>query len=59
MEVVHKQKETDAQRKERQDAEFEDKLARIRGAQVFSAEQIVIQGLNGCNSYTTYISDIT
>jgi hypothetical protein len=45
MKVVHKQKETDAQRKERQDAEFELKLARIRGAQVMSAEAIVIQGL--------------
>ena len=45
MKVVHKQKETDEQRKQRQAIEFEQKLARIRSAQVFSAEQVVIQGL--------------
>jgi len=45
MKVVHKQKETDAQRKKRQAVEFENKLSRIRAAQVYSAEQIVIQGL--------------
>ncbi|KKL14034.1 hypothetical protein LCGC14_2519790 [marine sediment metagenome] len=45
MEIVHKQKETNAQGRERQSAEFELKLANIRGAQVHTAEQIVIQGL--------------
>lgn len=45
MKIIYKQEETDAQRKERQDAEFQLKLARIRSAQVYSAEQIVIQSL--------------
>lgn len=45
LKVLHKQEETDAQREERQAIEFENKLARIRGAQVMSAEQVVIQGL--------------
>ena len=45
MKVIHKQEEIDAQRKERQEAEFQLKLARIRSAQVHSAEQIVMRGL--------------
>jgi len=45
MKVVHKIEETTEQREARQALEFENKLARIREAQVMSAEAIVIQGL--------------
>jgi len=45
MNIVHKKEETDGQREERQAIEFENKLARIRGAQVMAGEAAVIESL--------------